>query len=105
MANLESVLLVEVVFAEIIQGFAQALDRLVGTTAGIGFSSLSSAPEHEDLGAQFGAEVHGGHRLLHGISANRRIVGSKCSVTKDGIVEQIHGRHWHADAMLSRTPL
>ena len=69
--ELEAVLLVEVVLAKIIDGLAQALDRVIRTPARVGFRSLAASPQHEDLRAQLRAEVHRGHRLLHGIGAHR----------------------------------
>src|SRR5271165_1391932 len=98
--ELEAVLLVEVVFAEIVQCFAQALDRLIRTTACVRFRSLAATPEHEDLRAQFGAEVHSGHGFLYRIRPNRGIVGGEGAVTENGIVKQVDGRQGNADAML-----
>src|SRR5579862_4018982 len=80
-----SVTLRDVVFAKVVDGFAQALHRLVGTAAGIGFNALSAAPQDENLRTKFGAEVHSPHCFLQRIGSHFGIVGSKSAVAKYGM--------------------
>ena len=66
----EAVLLVDRVLAQVVDRLAQPLDRFVRPPAGIGLGALAAAPQHEDLRAELGAEVHRAHRLLHGVGAD-----------------------------------
>ena len=99
-----SVLPVDGVLAEIVHRLAQALDGLVRAAAGIRFGSLASAPQHERLGAQLGAQIHRAHRLLHRVRTHARVVGSEGSVAEDRIVEEVHGRHRHDQVVLLARP-
>jgi len=60
-----SVAAVEIVFAEIIDGFPQALDSVIGTAIGVGFYAFASALQHKYFGAEVRAKVHGAHGFLH----------------------------------------
>ena len=80
-----SVFLGDVVFAEIVDGFAQALDGIVGAAASIGLDTFTASPQNEYLGTEFCAEIHGAHRFLNGVRANFWVVGGKGPVTKNGM--------------------
>ena len=83
---------------------AEALDGLVRAAAGVGFRALAAAPEHEHLRAELGAQVHRAHRLLHRVGADARVVGGEGAVAEDRVVEEVHRRHRHDQAVLRRTP-
>ena len=98
--ELVAVLLRDRVFAEIIDGLAQPFDGVIRPTAPVGLRSLATAPHHEDLRAELRAQIHRAHRLLQRIGAHARIVRRECAVAEHRIVEQIHRRHRHHDAVL-----
>ena len=80
-----SILLRDVVFAKIVDGFAQALDGLIGAAASVGFNPLAASPEDENLRAELGTEVHGAHGFLEGVGAHLGIVGCERTVAEDGM--------------------
>jgi len=73
---------INVVFAEEIHGFAQALDGFVRAAAGIGFHAFTATPEDEGFCSEFGAEIHGAHCFLQSIGADFRIVCRKSAIAK-----------------------
>ena len=83
-----------IVFAKIIDGLAQALDRVIGTAAGIGLHAFASAPQNKNLRAQFRSNVHGAHGFLNRVRANFGIVGGESSVAKDGMEEEMRLSPW-----------
>ena len=97
--KLETILLIDVVLAKIVDGFAQVLHRMVGTSASIGLRAFTSTPEHEDLRSEFGPELHRAHGLLHRVRAYVTIVSRERAIPKYGIVKEIHRGHWHHDAV------
>src|SRR5262249_46611366 len=97
--ELVAVFLIDVVFAKIIDGLAQVFHSMVRTAAGVGFSAFASAPEDEDFGTQFRAEIHGAHGFLNGVSANVAVVRSESAIPKHGIEKEIDRRHRDHDAV------
>ena len=95
-----AVLLVDRVLAEVVDRFAQPLDRVVRPPAGVGLGPFPAAPQHEDLRAELGAEVHRPQRLLDRIRAHPRVVGRERAVAEDRVVEQVHRRHRDDDVVL-----
>src|SRR5216684_1612934 len=91
--ELEPVLSVDVVFAKIIDRFAQSLHSLIGTAAGIGFDAFAAAPQHKNLCAQLRPEIHGAHSFLQCVGAHVGIVCRKGTVTKNGMKKQRHRGH------------
>src|SRR4029077_6335269 len=77
----------------------------ISTAAGIGFDAFPSAPEHKNLGAEFGPQVHGAQGLLHGIGAYFGVVGREGAVAENGVVKQIDGSHGEWDFVIgTRSP-
>ena len=96
----EAVLLVDRVLAEVVDRLAQPLDRFVRAPAGVGLGPFAAAPQHEDLRAELGAEVHRAQRLLDRVGAHARVVGRERAVAEDRVVEQVDRRHRDDDAVL-----
>src|ERR1051326_1517550 len=93
--ELISVLLVNVVFAKIVDGFTQPFHRLIRTPASIGLSPFTPTPKHKNLSATFRTQIHSTHSLLHCISANRRIICRKSAITKHRMKEKRYSSHRH----------
>ena len=94
----EAVLLVDRIPAQIVDRLAQPFHRFVGAAARIGLDPLAPAPEHEDLRAELGAEIHRAHRLLERVGAHARVVRREGAVPEHGVEEQADGRHRDDDA-------
>src|SRR5437016_2257402 len=69
-----AILLADRIFAEEIDGLAKTLDGFDGVLRRIRFHALAPAPEHINLRAKLGPQVHRPHRFLDGESANPRVV-------------------------------
>ena len=54
----------DVVFAEIVDRFPQTSYGIIGAAARIRLNAFAASPQHKNLRAQFGAQVHGAHGLL-----------------------------------------
>ena len=91
---------IDVVFAEIIDGFAETFDGFIGATACIGFHTFATAPENENFRAQFRAEIHGAKRFLQGVGTDFRIVRSESAIAKDRVKEERNGGHGNNDAVV-----
>src|SRR5438874_8139403 len=98
--KLVAVASLDVVFAEIIYRFAQTLHGFVSTAARVSFNAFPAAPQDENFGAKFRAQIHGAHRLVDSICAYSRIIGGKGSIAKDRMEEERDGSHGHDDPML-----
>ena len=95
----ESILLIKVVFAKVVDGFAEVLDGVIRTTAGVGFSAFAPSPEDENLCSEFRAQIHCTHGLLHRVGAHIGIIGCEGTIAKNRIVEQVHSGHRHNHSM------
>src|SRR5262245_34949588 len=81
------------IFAEEVHRLAEPLYRLAGVSGRVDLCAFAAAPEDVNLRADLGAEVHSAHRLLNRVKADARVVRCERAVLKDGIVEEIGGRH------------
>ncbi len=81
------------VFAEEVEGLAEAIEAIDGIFAGIGFGTFASAPEDVDFRAELGAEVHGGHGFLDSVRADFCVAGGEGAVFEDGVAEEVGGGH------------
>ena len=94
------VIVVHGVFAHEVEGIAEAFEGVGGVFAGVGFGALAAAPEDEGLGAEFGAEVHGGHGFLEGVGADAGIAGGGGAVFEDGVREEVAGGHGDGEVVV-----
>ena len=97
--KLETEIALDRVLAQVIDRFAETLDRFVGTPARVGFGALAASPQHEDLRAKLCPEIHRGHRLLQRVRTDPAVVCGKRAIAEHRVVEQVHGRHRHHDAV------
>ena len=88
------------VVAQVVHRLPQTLHRHVRPPAAVGLGPLASAPHHEDLRAELGAEIHRGHRLLDRQRTHRRIVGGERAVLEGGVREQVRRRHRHHEPVV-----
>ena len=59
------------------------LEAIDGVFAGVGFGAFAAAPEDVGFGAEFGAEVHGGHGFLDGVGADAGVAGGERAIFED----------------------
>ena len=87
------VLAIDAVFGQEVHRLAEALDRFDRALRGIAFNAFAAAPEHVNLRAELGPEVHRTHRLLDGIRPHLGVVAGERAVFEDRVAEQVGGRH------------
>jgi hypothetical protein len=103
--ELVTVLLVQRVFAEIVDCFAQSLNGFVRAATSICFNPFTSAPQHKDLRSKFRTQIHCAHGLLHRVGADARVVRRKRAVAEGRIEEEIDRRHRNSNAVFfARSP-
>src|SRR5690606_33916275 len=85
--------LVEDVRAQVIDGFAETLDRVHRVAGRIDFRAFPAAPEDEDLAAQLVAQVDGFDGLAQGVAAHLGHVAGEGAVLENGVGEKVDGAH------------
>ena len=93
------VIAIDRVLAQVVHRVTQSFHRFVRTAAGIGLGPFTAAPQHEDAGAELGAQVHRAQRFLQRVGTYLWIVRCKRAITEHRVEKQVHRRHGHDDVV------
>ena len=92
------------VFAQDVEGFAQAVERGGDVLGGFVFGAVHAAPAHVGAGAEFRGAVDVAHDLAQGVAAHVAAVGGEAAVAEDGVAEEVGSDHGDGHAALFERP-
>src|SRR3954471_8886302 len=97
-----AVVLVDRVLGEKVDPLSVAVEGGPYVLGEVDLRAFPAAPEHVDLGAELGGEVHVVHDLAQGVAADCAVVAGEAAVLEDGVAEQVGRDHGHHEAGLGQ---
>ena len=89
------VALVDRVLGERVDRLPVPVERGADVLGEVDLRALAAAPEHVDLGAELGGQVHVAHHLAHRVPAHAAVVAGEAAVLEHRVAEQVGGDHRH----------
>ena len=91
----QSVALVDRVLGEHVDALPVPVQGGPDVLGEVDLGAFPAAPEHVDLGAQLGSQIHVAHDLAERVPADGAVVGGEPAVLEHRIAEQVGGDHRH----------
>src|SRR5947209_1886148 len=92
-SELVIIILRERILAKIVERLTETLDGFIRPSARVRLNTFAPTPQNENLRAEFSAQIHRAHCLLHSVGSHSRVVSRESSVAERWAIKEIDRRH------------